>query len=262
MQGSGAFNAVTVNPYQLAKLTLLCQIAQNLGMTCDVPTLLSDGACFCKVTNDPWKKVELQLLCEIVNGVGGGGGGSAPAISSFVNNVNSAEIGSTVNSTVLTWVLVGGAITAQSINQGIGSLAIGLRTKTDNTAYTTNRTYTLTVTDGTNSPTKNTSVVFMNKLYYGVSANATLTDPQIIALSSELTTSFLVTAKTLHPAGQYLYFAFPTSFGVPNFIVNGLLNTAWTLVTRAFTNASGHTESYDIYRSNNLLTGTYIVSMQ
>lgn len=260
MQGAGGFNAVTVQPYQLSKLALLCQIAEKVGMTCDVATLMSDARCFCAVTSDPFKKVELQLLCEILAGVGTGGG-TAPSITSFINNVNSVEIGSTVVSTKLDWVLAGGAITSQSINQGIGALAIALRTKTDLTNYTTDRTYTLTISDGTNTDNKSTSVSFKNKFYWGVSANTSLTDPQILALSSELTSSFLVTAKTMHPAGEYLYFAFPTSFGTPTISINGLVNTAWTLVTRNFTNASGYTTSYDIYRSNNLLTGTYVLSL-
>lgn len=69
-------------------------------------------------------------------------------------------------------------------------------------------------------------------------------------------------AKTLVCNAQYMYFAYPTAWGDGIFIVNGLLNSAWTLTTRNFVNASGYTESYRIYRSDNLLTGTYLVTIQ
>ena len=65
----------------------------------------------------------------------------------------------------------------------------------------------------------------------------------------------------MSPSGQYVYFAYPSSFGVATFTVNGLLNTDWSLTTRAFVNASGYSEPFHIYRSNNLLTGTYVIAI-
>lgn len=192
---------------------------------------------------------------------------SAPTITSFVNDHPSVEIGATVSDTVFDWTLGGGAITSQSLNQGIGALAIGLRTYTDTADYTTTRTYTLTVGDGTTTVQANSAVTFLNKAYWGDSANTSLTDGQVIALSKDFYASRTVIApeaapKTITCAAEYMYFAYPASFGAATFIVNGLLNTAWTLVTRDFVNASGATVSYRIYRSDNLLTGTYIVEIQ
>lgn len=185
----------------------------------------------------------------------------APTITSFVNNRNNVEIGSTVNSTLLTWTLGGSPPTVQSINQGVGGVPVGTLSKTDNNAYTVSRTYTLTVNNTSGSATANTSVSFLSKRYWGPSALASLTDPQIIALNGELNSGFAGFNHTIVCAAQYIYFAFPTSFGVPNVNVNGLLNTAWTITSGPFVNASGATVNYYVYRSNFVLTGTYIVQL-
>ena len=184
----------------------------------------------------------------------------APAITSLTNDQNSVEIGATATTTTLGWS-ISGTITSQGLNQSIGAIAIGLRAFTNSDSYTTDRTYTLTNSDGTTTTTASTSVMFLHKAYWGVSANTSLTDGQVIALSSAFATSRL-NSQSVSPSAQYVYFAYPASFGAAAFTVNGLANTAWTLVTRAFINASGNSTSYNIYRSDNLLTGTYAVAIQ
>ena len=184
-----------------------------------------------------------------------------PSISSFGNNQNVVEIGSTVNSTVLTWALSGTAPTSQTINQGIGTVAVGTLTATDSSAYTSSRTYTLTVANANGSATASTSVSFESKNFWGASANSSLTDGQIIALSSGFNTGRQMT-QSITASAQYIYVAYPAAYGAANFNVNGLPNTAWNLVTRAFANASGYSASYDIYQSQNLLTGTYTIGVQ
>lgn len=187
--------------------------------------------------------------------------GTPPTITSFNNNHPSVEIGATVNTTTLTWTLGGSTPTTQSVNQGIGSVPIGTLTATDGTSYTVNRTYTLTVANTSGTTTANTTVSFLNKRYWGPQAATSLNDAQVIALNSEFASGFAGFNHTITCAAQYIYFAFPQSFGVPNVNVNGLLNTAWTITPRAFVNASGASVNYYIYRSNNLLTGTYIVQL-
>ena len=184
-----------------------------------------------------------------------------PSISSFGNNQNVVEIGSTVNSTVLTWVLSGTTPTSQSVNQGIGTIAVGTLTATDSSAYTSARTYTLTVANANGSATANSAVSFESKNYGGASANSSLTDGQIIALSSGFNTGRQMT-QSITASAQYIYVAYPAAYGAASFTVNGLPNTAWNLVTRAFVNASGYSASYNIYQSQNLLTGTYTIGVQ
>lgn len=180
-------------------------------------------------------------------------------ISSFSNNKGNQEIGSTASGIVLSWAY-NKDVTEQSINQGIGSLPVGDRSYNVSGSISSNTTWTLSATDGTTPVNGNTSISFLNKRYWGESSETSLNDAQIIALNSELSSS-RVQSRTFTPSGEYVYFAWPTSFGTPTFTVNGLLNTAWTKVTRAFVNASGYSASYDIYRSDNLLTGTFVIAV-
>lgn len=180
-----------------------------------------------------------------------------PSVS--ISGGNNYEIGSTRATTTLTWSW-NKTIVSQSLNQGIGSLDPALRTYTYNTPITTNTTFTITGSDGKKSKSASTSVTFMPKRYWGVSANTTLTDEQIIALSSELSTNRQQTRTFNCSGGKYFYFAIKTSYcnGI-QFKVGGLSFSDMLVETRQFTNASGYTDSYNIYRVNNIQTGSAIV---
>lgn len=93
-------------------------------------------------------------------------------------------------------------------------------------------------------------------IYWGLSDDATLSTAQINALNTALATSRAQT-RVLSPAGQYLYIVYPAAFGAATFTVNGLSNNDFTLVTQNHTPAGGSSTSYRVYKSNNLLTGTY-----
>lgn len=182
-----------------------------------------------------------------------------PSVTSFTNSLNTVETGSTYSTVTLTWAY-NKAVATQVINQGIGSLAYTLRTRVVNGTYNTTTTFTLTGSDGFNACNGNTTISFMQKRYWGVSALTSLNDAQVLALSNEFASSRAQT-RTLSPSGQYVYFAYPASLGAATFTVNGLVNTDWILVTRALVNASGYSESYNIYRSTSLLTGTYVIAV-
>ena len=168
------------------------------------------------------------------------------------------EIGSTRATTTLNWTW-NKTIQSQSLNHGIGSLDPALRTYTYSTAITSDTTFTITGTDGTTSKSANTSVTFLPKRYWGVSAKTSLTDAEIIALSSELSTSRKQTRTFNCSGGKYFYFAIKTSYcsGI-EFKVGGLSFSDMLVETRQFTNASGYTDSYNIYRVNNIQTGSAI----
>lgn len=181
-----------------------------------------------------------------------------PAVSSFTNNIGTVEKGSVITSVVLAWSF-NKTMASASINNGIGSVQ-GVTTIAHTAQnITTNRTYTITVNDGTNNASRNTNVIFQNKRYHGTSANADLASFDILSLqNSELSDSRLQT-RTINGNGQYIYFAFPESFGVPVFNVNGLVNTAFTSIIKSFTNSKGHTENYRLVRMNTLQFGTLTI---
>ena len=52
--------------------------------------------------------------------------------------------------------------------------------------------------------------------------------------------------------GEYLVFAWPSSYGTPTFTINGLPNTAWTKIgiSISFTNMNSYANTYDVWISN------------
>jgi hypothetical protein len=103
------------------------------------------------------------------------------------------------------------------------------------------------------------------KRYWGVISSGvpptdptfTISDNQIISLSgSELATDRLRAYNGINAGGNYLVFAFPSSWGTPTFVVNGLINTAFTKVrSNPFVNASGGSTSYQVWVSNTAQNG-------
>jgi hypothetical protein len=184
---------------------------------------------------------------------------TAISITSFSNDQSVIEIGGQAVDVTLSWGL-NKAPTSQSIDQGIGSLPVADRTYASTGSFTTNRTYTLTATDGTTTDTDTTSVSFLNKRYWGCDSSTGPSDATIRAFSQEFASS-RVQSHVITAAAQYVFIVYPASFGTASFTVNGLPNTAWTLSVQSFTNASGYTSSYNVYRSNNLLTGTYTIAV-
>lgn len=187
-----------------------------------------------------------------------------PEITSFSNNINTVEIGSTVSNVLLSWA-VNKTMASLNINNGVGAIAIVSDTskQLSGLSLTSNTSWTLTATDdeGT-SVTKTTGITFLNKRYWGVSASASLTtSAQIIALGSEFGSNYNMSKTLDATGGKYLYFAVPSSFGltVNNFKVGGLSNSDWVKTTISFTNASGYTTNYDIFRSGNIQTGSAIL---
>ena len=122
-------------------------------------------------------------------------------------------------------------------------------------------TFFMSTSDGTSTPSTSTTVFWANKRYWGKTSSfgAFTLSSQILALSgagvgsgSVLASSLSAVYNGINGAGEYLVFAWPTSFGTPTFTVNGLPNTAFTKVNSSFsfTNSWGYVENYDVWMSN------------
>ena len=103
-----------------------------------------------------------------------------------------------------------------------------------------------------------TSILFKSKVYWGSSTRSTLTNAQVLELSnSELKDNFNGIYTVESDVNEYIYFAFPTSFGTPVFLYGGIVGGFTKVATiTSFTNASGYSTSYDVYRTNNNNLGT------
>lgn len=114
------------------------------------------------------------------------------------------------------------------------------------------------------------SITWRNKRFSFKSSSllnaSTIVNTMTGATSGELSTSI---AKTLTQSfsNEFYYYAYPTSFGVPSFTVNGLPNNAWgnlatgTLFKFNFTNSQGYTNQYYAARSDSRITGSFNIAI-
>ena len=159
----------------------------------------------------------------------------------------------TKNSNNITSILVNGIPVVPTGNSQAGVAA-------GTVIANTTTTFGITASDGTSTVAATTQVVWRNARYWGVASSfGALNSAQILGLTGasvgvgkELSTTRVQTRNGIDGGGNYLAFAWPTSFGTPTFVINGLPNTAWTKVnnTYTFTNTYGYTASYDVWMSN------------
>lgn len=183
----------------------------------------------------------------------------AIAITSFSNNVNTVEMGSTVNTIVLNWAM---NKVPKTLTLDGSMIDVNLKTKTiEGAGIKQNKTYTLKATDERDaSAQKNTNITFLNGVYWGVAANASEFDSAfILKLTKGLQGSKGKTFTVNAAAGQHIYYAIPTRYGTPAFKVGGFDGGFAKAGTIQFTNASGYTESYDIWKSDNAGLGSTTV---
>lgn len=133
-----------------------------------------------------------------------------------------------------------------------------VRTATYESDISSNKTFTLSAGDGENSISKSISFQFMNKVYWGVSADQdSYSDAWILGLSgSKLATNAKGSYNFTAGAGQYCYFAIPTSMSIA-VKVNGFDTELDTVAAnKSFQNASGYTTTYKILRLHQPSLGT------
>lgn len=186
----------------------------------------------------------------------------AIAINSFNNSVGNKERGQTVTAVTLSWSTNKTPTTLKLNNETIDA---GLTSKTlTDLSITGNTTWTLVATDEKGaSGSKSTSISFLDKRYWGVgTADAEGCDSAfILGLTGELATSRGKTFTSDAGSGQYIYYAYPASWGTPTFKVGGFEGGFTLLKTFDFTNASGATVSYVVYRSDNHSLGSTTVAV-
>lgn len=105
-----------------------------------------------------------------------------------------------------------------------------------------------------------TTIGWSHKRFWGTTTkdgiNQAITDADILALSQEFASNRVKTLSGFDGRGQYFIYVFPTAWGVPQFSVNGLPNTAFTRVrTGAFVNSDGFSSSFDVWMSNTTVSG-------
>jgi hypothetical protein len=212
----------------------------------------------------------------------------APALSYVrVNGSSSAslEVGQALTAPAITWT--SNKVEAAAVSNYLLTLPTGITSTGSNTftfsGFNDTNTYNITTLPGTDTQatsawsvrvtdwanaqsTSSVTATWRYRVYYGATSQATPTDVQVRAGSEADTLATSRTglgSRTVTPNNEYMFVAYPARFGTTaQFRVNGLPNTAFTLITiNTFTNAYNGTAQYYVYRSDNLLTGTYTIEI-
>lgn len=176
------------------------------------------------------------------------------AINSLTATNSSNEIGSTVAATDVAWTLNKEPKT-QKIkfsSEAEETLATSDRSKSyTGKNITSNSIIKLTVTDERDaSVSKQVTIQFQPKVYYGVSADPTALESDAInALTGALASSKARTFSANAGEGEYIVYIIPSSFGTPTFNVGGFDGGFKKTKTIEHTNASGYKQNYDIWQS-------------
>ena len=174
-----------------------------------------------------------------------------PEITSFTSTAQAVyEVGEKVSNIVFNWT-TNKDITTQTLT-GCPLADANVRTVTYTNDITSNKTFTLTIGDGQNTTSKNISISFRNKIYYGSSAIPTDFDSAFILglsnkqFATDKSGSFDITVGN----NEYGFIAFPSSFGTLSSVkIGGFDTDVISCGTISFTNASGGTTNYNIYRT-------------
>ena len=213
-----------------------------------------------------------------------------PSVS--LSGGNQREFGSS-NAVTLSWSATKGNKNVSAIVICIGrpdveSIALttintsGNQSGTKSSTSTTNQntTFFMTVSDipnGTTITQAQTDVVWTSAVYWGKTSTFTLPNMSIVGSQpawadgagvgsgKNLSASRTANYSGINGSGQYLVFAWPSSYGEPVFTVNGLPNTAFTKIGTAVShiNMHGYPANYDVWISNtaqNSIITSFIIS--
>ena len=187
-----------------------------------------------------------------------------PAVKTFTASpaFGDYEIGHTVSNPRFTWSY-NKAIVNQNLKAGGSVLPLDdqqVRKYAYTGDITSNTTFTISGSDNkAKSCSRTGSFNFKHKRYFGVAeVPAEYNSDFILGLSGkEFCTGRTKSAFSLTAgAGQYYFYCFPATYGTPTFNVGGFDGGFELAATIDFTNASGNTTSFVIWKSENANLGT------
>lgn len=173
---------------------------------------------------------------------------------------SSAEKGGTVDKVTLSWrtnkTAVSVSVDGQAIDPTTSQVAF------DSQNITSNKTYTVIASDTRREVAATAQIKFYNGVYYGEKPAPQELDSAFIqtlpkTLRGDAKMTFFVDA----PSGAYIWYACPVRYGTPNFNVGGFDGGFSLAATFDFTNPSGYTESYQVWRSDNTGLGKTTVKV-
>lgn len=180
-------------------------------------------------------------------------------ITSIRNSVGTVELGTELESVAISWTLNKEAA-AQTLAGA--DVDVAARSATVPGPFAETVTIPLVVEDERGATDRATTTVsFLAGVYYGaLVAGAEITSALILRLSRKLQSGRGL-PFTAECAGVRPVYACPTRYGVPTFTIGGFVYSWDKIATIDHTNASGHTESYDVWMHGNDVSGSVTVTV-
>lgn len=166
------------------------------------------------------------------------------------------EMGTTITSPItFTWT-TNKAITSQTLT-GCTLTDASVRTAIYNTNVTSDKTFTLSVSDGENSASSSVSYKFLNNVFWGSASTVETYDSAFIrALSNKKLASAVKGTYSFNIAsGEYGFWAVPSNMTISSVWIGGFEVTVDDLGTVSYTNAQGYTRDYKLYKTGKASLG-------
>ena len=134
-----------------------------------------------------------------------------------------------------------------------------VRSATYNTDVSSDKIFTLTVSDDENSASSSVSYKFVNNVFWGSASIADTYDSAFInALpNKKLTTSVNGTYSFNVAEGEFGFWAVPSNMTISTIWVNGFSADLDYLGTVSYTNVKGYTTEYKLYKTSRPSLGTF-----
>lgn len=238
-------------------------IGEDGNMTFSEPTTLGGKAEVVAYTNDEYPdltNVDLALdkiLAKIYY--------KNPEITSFSISpaTTEYEIGTVIpaNTITFSWA-VNKDIKSQALTDC--TVAIDDRSATYGSELKNTKTFVLTVSDGENVVTASKKISFLNKAYWGSSVEPDEYNSAFILglVNNKLISSSKGDYTMSVGAGEYGYFAVPTTMKFTTIWVNGFQADVNEVATVSFTNASGYTSTYTILKTSQSALGSFTATVK
>ena len=132
-----------------------------------------------------------------------------------------------------------------------------IRTAIYNTNVTSDKTFTLSISDGENSASSSVSYKFLNNVFWGSASTVETYDSAFIrALSNKKLASAVKGTYSFNIAsGEYGFWAVPSNMTISSVWIGGFEVTVDDLGTISYTNAQGYTRDYKLYKTGKASLG-------
>lgn len=159
------------------------------------------------------------------------------------------EMGTVISAPItFTWT-TNKNITSQTLT-GCTLADASVRTATYNTNVASDKSFTLSVSDGENFASSSVSYKFLNNVFWGSASTGIYNSAFINALSNKKLASTIKGTYSFNIAsGEYGFWAVPSNMSISTVWIGGFEVTVDDLGIVSYTNAQGYTRDYRIYKT-------------